>query len=35
MELVYFFAALGFISLILLVYALIGMYKEKRSKNVL
>ena len=33
MELVYFFAALGVISLGILVYALVAMYKEKHAKK--
>ena len=34
MGLIYFFIALGVISLVILVYALITMYKEKHTKKV-
>jgi len=33
MELVYFFASLGVISLVILVYALIRMHNEKHSQK--
>ena len=34
MELIYFFIGLGIITLVILIYTLISMHKEKHSKKV-
>jgi len=34
MELIYFFIGLGVITLGILIYTLVGMYKEKHTKKV-